>query len=157
MTGAQAGAVVSMKILVEQDIVPPVRIALEFLNTAVHGPPPRFIAQEDPSQTVGDFTRHFEQIHLVARAGGALDFKVVAIVEVERQQSADEERVQRHPDGTTPVGVTSEHAGFRFRRKIAYPVTLASHREDIRVMGVMAGQCPYSVGTQKLVLIEHAR
>jgi len=43
----QASAVISVKVLVEQDVILPVRIGLEFLRSSVHRPPAGFILQED--------------------------------------------------------------------------------------------------------------
>src|SRR5271165_2294699 len=54
MTGANTGAVVAMKVFVEQQVIPPVRIALELLGPPEHRPPATFVAQKDPGQPVGD-------------------------------------------------------------------------------------------------------
>src|SRR5262245_19738723 len=50
MAGANAPAVVAVEILVEQDQVAPVRIALEPLVLAVHRTPPVLITHEDVRQ-----------------------------------------------------------------------------------------------------------
>src|SRR5215472_1177850 len=47
VTGADAGAVVAMEIFVEQQVIPPVGIALELFGAAEHRPPPILIAQKD--------------------------------------------------------------------------------------------------------------
>src|SRR6476660_4195973 len=47
MAGAQSGAVVTVKVFIEQDVVAPVGIALEFLCAAIDGPPPLLVAGED--------------------------------------------------------------------------------------------------------------
>ena len=49
MTGADAGAVVAVKILVEQQIIPPIGIALELLGSTEHRPMARLIAKENTS------------------------------------------------------------------------------------------------------------
>src|SRR5215470_4740005 len=54
VTGADAGAVVAMEIFVEQQVIPPVGIALELLGAAEHRPPPVLVAQEDAGQPIGD-------------------------------------------------------------------------------------------------------
>src|SRR5262245_44459731 len=46
MTGAEAGAVVAVEVLVEEDEIPPVRIVLELLRAAVDGATAIFVLQE---------------------------------------------------------------------------------------------------------------
>ena len=133
------------------------RIGLEFLRPSVDRPPARLIAEEDPGQSIRNFPGHLEQVHQVARASRTLDLEVIAVIEVERQQGANQQRVHRHPYGTTPVRVSTEHACVRFGRKIVHAVFLAVHIEDIRMVGVVAGERPYPIRTQEFILIEHAR
>ncbi len=52
MAGANAGPVVPMKVFIEEDVVAPVRIALESVLGAEDGPSPGVIAQEDAYQAV---------------------------------------------------------------------------------------------------------
>jgi hypothetical protein len=47
---SQARAVISVEVLVEQDVILPMRIGLKFLCRAVHWSPARLIAQEDPGK-----------------------------------------------------------------------------------------------------------
>jgi hypothetical protein len=79
-----------MEIFVEQQVIPPMWIALELLGAAEHRPPPGLVPQEDPGQAIGDLPRDLKQVHRVARAGRALDFKVVAIIRIVLQQSANQ-------------------------------------------------------------------
>ena len=79
MAGADAGAVVTMKVFIEQQIVPRVGIALKLFGAAENRPPP-FVAQENADQAISDFVRYFEQVHQDSRAGRALDFEVVAVI-----------------------------------------------------------------------------
>ena len=55
MTGADTSAIVAVEILIEQQAVAPVSIALELLGAAEHRPPAGLIAQEDPCQPAGNF------------------------------------------------------------------------------------------------------
>src|ERR1035441_4772215 len=99
-----------MEIFIEQYVILPLRIGLEFLRTSVHRSPPRLVSQEDPFQPIGYFTGDFEQVHQIAGTSRTLNFEIVTVVKIERHQRADQECVNRHPDRTTPVGVTAEHA-----------------------------------------------
>jgi hypothetical protein len=49
MAGADAGAVVAVEVLVEEEEVAPVRILLELADPAVHRPAAVLVAQEDPA------------------------------------------------------------------------------------------------------------
>jgi hypothetical protein len=53
MAGADAGAVVAMEVFVEQQIVAPIRIALEFFGAAEHRPPTALVAEKYPGQAIG--------------------------------------------------------------------------------------------------------
>ena len=60
VAGPDACAVVAMKIFVEQQIVAPKRIALEFLGAPKDRPSAGLVAQEDPDQATGDLMRDLE-------------------------------------------------------------------------------------------------
>src|SRR6516225_10446188 len=115
VTGPDAGAIVAMEVLVEQEIVPPVRISLEFSGAAKNRPAAAPVLQEDAGQAIGDLVRHLVQVHDIARTGRALDFEVVAVIGVVVQQRADYQRIDRHPDRTAPVRVPAEHASIGLR------------------------------------------
>src|SRR5690349_7649419 len=54
VAGADAGAVVAVEVLIEQDVVAPVGIVLELLGVAVNGSAAVCIAGEGPDKPVGD-------------------------------------------------------------------------------------------------------
>src|SRR5580704_479022 len=111
MASSQAGAVIAVEIFVEQNVILPLRIGLELLRTSKHWPLTRPIPQENPLQSIRYFMGNLEQVHQLARAGRTLDLEVVTVIQIKRQQSADQQRVHRHPYRTAPVRVPSEHAG----------------------------------------------
>src|SRR5690348_10982708 len=91
MAGAQSCAVVPVEMLVEEQVIPPVRIGLELLRAAEDRPPPAFVAFEDSDQAVGDAGG--EPVQPVGRAMGG----------VELQQTLDEKVVGGEPDRAAPV------------------------------------------------------
>ena len=91
MTGAQPGAVVAVEVLVEQDMIAPVRIVLERRRAAVDRPVTIRVAQEDPFEAAGDLLRHLEQVHHVARTGRALHLEVVAVVQRRSSAAPDDQ------------------------------------------------------------------
>src|SRR5262245_57590048 len=82
VAGAQARAIVTMEIFVEQEVIFPLRIGLKFLRPAVHRPPARPIAQKDPGEPLGDVPGHLEQVHDLARTGRTLDGEGVAVIQI---------------------------------------------------------------------------
>src|SRR6185437_2948014 len=84
---AEAGAIVAVKMLVEQDVISPVRVALEFCGAAVGGSTACLIAEEDPCQSIRELVRDIEQVHHFSGARRALDFEAVPVIEVVVKQS----------------------------------------------------------------------
>jgi hypothetical protein len=72
MTGAQAGAVVAVEVLIEQQIITPVGIGLEFGRASIDREPAVFIPEKDAGETVGNLLGYFEQVHQVAGGGWTL-------------------------------------------------------------------------------------
>src|SRR6266404_3117450 len=67
---ADACAVVSVKVLIEQNVVAPVRVVLKFLRPAVDRTSAFLVPREDSNQTIGYLSRHFGQSYLAARSIG---------------------------------------------------------------------------------------
>src|SRR4029077_3616192 len=70
VAGAQSGAVIAVEILVEQDVVFPVRIFLELLGTAIDGPLAVGIAEKDARQPAAKLFGYLEQGHVFSRTRG---------------------------------------------------------------------------------------
>src|SRR5271157_6229244 len=58
----EAGAVVAMEVFVEQQMVAPMGIVLEFVGSPVHRTAAGFVAQKDSGQPIGNFPRDLEQV-----------------------------------------------------------------------------------------------
>ena len=56
MTGTHAAAAVAVEVLVERDVVAPMRVDLEQVDLAEYGPPTVSVAEEDALQAAGDIT-----------------------------------------------------------------------------------------------------
>src|SRR5258705_7321416 len=156
MAGSQARAVVAVEVLEEQDVILPLGIGLELLRTSVHWPTAGFIPQEDPLQTIGYFPGYLEQVHQLARAGGTPDLEIVSVIQIELKQRTNEQRIHRHPDWPAPVGVAAEHAGVGFSRKVIHAVFLTLDVYHVGMLVVIFGERPDPIGTEELVLIQHA-
>src|SRR5205814_52368 len=108
MTGAQACPDITMKVLIEQDQIAPQRIALKRLCAAVNGPAAVGAMQKDTDQSAGKLRRHFPEGHHDTRAGGKLHFELIAVIVMEFLQRFDQQKIDRKPYGTSPIGVPSE-------------------------------------------------
>src|SRR5439155_16344499 len=105
---ADAGTVVAVEVLVEEDHVPPVGVPLELLRPAVDRPASVRAAQEDPGEPPRELAGHLPEIQPCPGTGRALDLEVVAVEVVELLQRLDEEIVHGEPDGAPPVRVATE-------------------------------------------------
>src|SRR5436305_11453079 len=77
MVCAQPGAVVAVKVLVEQDQVLPVRIGLELLGAAEHRTPAALVPQEELDEPPRELRRHLREVQQATRAGRKLHLEVV--------------------------------------------------------------------------------
>ena len=73
----------------EPNVIAEVRIGLQFFDRAADRAAAVGIAQEDLRQPSRQFVGHFQQREIFARAGGAFDFEIVAVVVVELLQRLD--------------------------------------------------------------------
>src|SRR5262249_21469357 len=82
VAGAETSPVVAVQVLVEEQVVPPVRVLLELPGSPVDGPATLGVTEEDAGQAAPDLLGDLVQGHLPAGAGGALDGERVAVVGV---------------------------------------------------------------------------
>src|SRR5262249_1447042 len=80
VAGADAGAVVAVEVLGEEQVIAPVGIGLELVRVTEHGPAAVRSAQEEAGEAPGDLPRHLEERERPARAGRAFHGEGVAVV-----------------------------------------------------------------------------
>src|SRR5271166_6599640 len=95
MAGAKARSGVAVEVLVEENMISPVRIGLELIRVGEGGTAAILVAKEDPRQAIRQLFAHLEEVHHPARSGRALDSETVAVVEIVLDQRADDEPVDR--------------------------------------------------------------
>src|SRR5262249_4268412 len=105
---SEAGAVVAVKILVEEKVILPMRIFLELARPAEHRPPARVVAQENASQSSCNLACHLKQVHHSARTRGTFDLEIVTEEQIPHEQCLNEQDIDREPDRAAPVGVPAE-------------------------------------------------
>src|SRR3974377_1849677 len=130
MAGPQTRAIVTMKILIEEDEVFTMRVVLKLLGAAIDGTPSFFVAQEDILQAVPDLFCHLEQSLHLSGTRRALHLELIPVELIEVQQPAKDQYVHRHPHGAAPVGIPAEHSSVRLGRQIMAFVLVASHMKN---------------------------
>mmetsp|Transcript_1014 Transcript_1014/g.1902 ORF Transcript_1014/g.1902 Transcript_1014/m.1902 type:complete len:336 (-) Transcript_1014:1955-2962(-) len=155
MRGADAGAIVAVEVLVEEDVVAPQGI-LPGVVAAEAGAAAFLVDHEHVAHALFEFQRDLPQVQLVAGVRGALDHEGLAVVEVVLLKALDEQEVDGIPDGPAPVRVAAEHIRPGFAWLIADAVFLAVVGHLVRVLLVVLGQRPDAVLGQELVGVQHA-
>src|SRR5215471_20010240 len=126
VASTKASPIVAMEVLVEQDEIAPVRVFLEFLRSSIDRAMPFAVPNKDIGQPSLEFFGHLIQVHLASRSGGTFNGEIISVVGVVLQQGADDEAVDRHPDGSAPIGIAAEHAGVGFGWQITHAILLPS-------------------------------
>ena len=157
VTRTQAGAVVAVEVLVEQEVITPVRVLLKFAGRSIERTPPVIVPQKDAGQPTRDFLGNLIQRHVPARARWTFDGEIIPVVAVILQEGPDDQAVDGHPDRSAPVGVAAEHAGIGLRRQVRHAVFPTPRGEHIGMLGVVAREGTDAVGAQELLLVEHLR
>src|SRR5262245_61371958 len=108
MVSAQAGAVVTMEVFVEENQVAPVGIGLKCLEPSVDRTPAVGSPQEDAREAPRQLGRHVPERHELSGSRGELGFELAAVEVVEALERLDDEEVHRKPDRSSPVRVAPE-------------------------------------------------
>lgn len=132
--GPEPTARVAVEELKEPQVVSPVRIKVERVVARVDRTTTFVVTHHEMLQTMLDLFRDVAQVHVLTRAGRALDLETGAVEHVEPEQRLDKQKVHRHPDGATPIGVSTKEAGIRVTRNVADTKLLTI---DIHAVGVI--------------------
>ena len=156
VAGADARAVVAVEVLVEEDVVPPVRIVLVCARCRRRRAGARSSSRRKmrvSRREISAATSH-ERQHL-SRAGRALHLEVVAEVMMELLQRFDEQIVHREPDRTPPIGIAAEQTGAPIRPAHSPRGIRAVRAQDVRVFTVDPRDRANAVRREELLLIQH--
>ncbi len=154
MARPKALARVAVEKFVEEEEIVPVRVIGKPRFTAVAGAAAGGVGQEDAEQTATQFVGHLRERHHHAAAGGALDFKFVAVVEVIPLDRFDQQVIQRKPDRPAPIAIAAEEvrlavAGLVFERPL-----FAIERELVRLLVRLAHRA-HAVRREEFILIQN--
>src|SRR5438309_1851700 len=82
---------VAVEILVEEDVVAEMQVAVQLVVVGQDRPPAMLIPQEDAGQPAGQLVSDLVDRQELAGAGRTLDLEIVAVVMVELLQRVDEQ------------------------------------------------------------------
>ncbi len=156
MRGPKALAGVAIEILVKEQVVAEMHIALKLRAPAEYRPLAIVLPGEEPGDSLGDLVGDARDGHVVSRSGRAFDLEVVAVIAVKAVERGDDEVVERQPDRTAPVRVAAELARRRLRGAVGDDAAMAVQREFVRLGCVPLGEGADAVGRKELGFVEQA-
>src|SRR5690348_16901349 len=154
MACADAGAVVAVKVFVEQHMIPPVRIPLKQFRAAEHRPPAITVPKERPDEATRKLRGHLPDRRLPSRPEGIFHPVLIAEKEMKLLKRFDEQIVDGEPDRSAPIRIPAELRSARFRRLVVDSVLMAHDVQDVRMIPVIAGQGANAVRRKELILVE---
>ena len=146
----EAGPGVAVKVLVEREVVAPVRIGLELGDVAVDRANALAVSNEDRYQAVG--------VGLHDLADGPFapvlvhDGEIVSVGLGELSHRLDHQERGREPDGAAPVGVAALDLAIRLTRLVHHLVVA----EDEGVCQMRLREAAKAVVGQEFVRVAHA-
>src|SRR5260221_6177046 len=108
VTGPQPAAGVPIEVLVEEDVVTPVRVIRVACERAVARPRPALLRNEQGAEPLRELVCHAIEVCELARSGRAFDPERIPVVAVVLSQSLDQEEVDGKPHRPTPIRVSTE-------------------------------------------------
>lgn len=133
MTRSQSSSVIPMEKLVEMNVILEMGISVKLGITTVHCSSTMFVSGEDMDKTMLNFFCRAGEGHVVSASCRTFDSETIAVILVESLERLDEQKIDGEPDGASPVGVTTKHAGARIAWPVANTkfVAIDVHREGV--------------------------
>ena len=110
VTGTNAGPIITMEVLIKQEIILPIGVALKGPLTAKDWSKAFSIACENGNESVREILGNFVEVCHLAATGWEFNLEVVAEIRVVDTQRANDREVDWHPDRPAPVAVAAEQA-----------------------------------------------
>lgn len=136
MTCTQSSAIIPMEEFVEVNVILEMGVSVKLGVTTVHCPSTMLVPGEDMDKAMLNFFCRTGEGHVVPAPCRTLDSEAIAIILVEPLERLDEQKVDGEPDGASPVGVTTKHAGTGVTWPVADTEFFAVdiHREGVIVV-----------------------
>src|SRR5207253_5671551 len=118
MRGSNTSARIAVKIFVEEQVIPEMRVGLHTRVVTESRSAAIAIREEYLRQARRDFIRRIVQSDKLPGTGRTLDLEVIAIIVMELLQRLDDEEIHGKPDRSPPVRVAAKQPTVRFRRLV---------------------------------------
>src|SRR4030088_3276643 len=118
MARAQTCSIVTVEVFIKEDMVPEMRITLEFLSAAKYRSPALLVPQEKAGEPPGQVRSHIGTVHHDARTLGTFHLHLIAEIVMIPLERFDHQKVHRKPDRPAPIGVAAEYSSGRLGRLV---------------------------------------
>src|SRR3954465_10329763 len=118
MGGANASARIAVKVFIEEQVIPEMRVGLHTRVVTESRSAAIAICEEYLRQACRDFVRRVVQRDKLPGTGRTLDLELIAIIMMELLQGLDDQEVHGKPDRAPPVRVAAKQPTIRFRRLV---------------------------------------
>jgi hypothetical protein len=143
-----------LKVFVEKNIIPPMRVAGVARMIAKTRPVTPLIQSENGGKPFGEIGGDFPQMHEPSGPVGAFERETVTVKVVVPFEGLNEEIVDGKPDGTTPIGIPAEQGAAGLSRLVLQAVLDIPQTESIRGP-VSKGEGSDAPRGKKLIRISH--
>jgi L-rhamnose isomerase len=93
MRGPQPSSIITVEELVEEHIVPKVRVTIKLFVSTIGRAAALYIASKDVNEPMLNLIGNLGEVHVVAATSGALNLQIAAIVLVEPLQRLNQQEV----------------------------------------------------------------
>src|SRR6266571_3275653 len=156
MAGTDAAPAITVEVLVERDVIAPVRIVLKGHVGAKYSSATLLITQKDVREPPREFLRHLPQRQFLAGAGRAFYQEIVAIELLIFLERFDQQEIDGEPDRPAPVGIPPEGPGGRLARLVIHGIVPIARIKHIGMCRVILADRANTVVAQEFLGVQHA-
>src|SRR6266571_3856553 len=156
MAGTDAAPAITVEVLVERDVIAPVRIVLKGHVGAKYSSATLLITQKDVREPPREFLRHLPQRQFLAGAGRVFYQEIVAIELLVFLERFDQQEIDGEPDRPAPVGIPSKGSGGRFTRLVIHRKVPILCIEVIGMRFVILADRANTIVAQEFLGVQHA-
>ena len=111
MAGAYTAPAITVEVLVERNVIAPVRIVLKGRTGAKDRPAALLVTQKDVCETPREFLRHLPERQFRSGACRVFYQEIVAIELMVCLERLDQQEIDGEPDRPAPVGIPPKGPG----------------------------------------------
>src|SRR5256714_15027728 len=156
MAGAYTAPAITVEVLVEWNVIAPVRIVLKGRTGAKDRPAALLVTQKDVCEPPREFLRHLPERQFRAGASRVFYREIFAIELIVFLERFDQQEIDGEPDRPAPVGIPPEGSGGRFARLVMHRKVPVLCIKLIGVRFVILADRANTVVAQEFLGVQHA-